>query len=201
MARTFEQAKEEKAVEQGEQRPNFEGGDWFPEVSGGEIDGSLLAERFEGITDILRGFPGEVPGEAPDRVQVPDLEGLDTPGLLRVIAQTLIETLNQQIDIANFVSPPSTITVSGTTSIDDDNEAQLVVPSSSGSNIPTRVLFIRNDPSNSDSIYFGDNQVQPQDGFVLEIGEWRAIPLNLAEDDFYMASETENQVVQLLGVF
>lgn len=204
MPRTFENAVRERAEERGEEIPSFERGEWFPEVSG-ELDGDLLAERFADIVDILRAVPGEGPvvpaPDVPDRVGAPDLEGLNETGLLQVIAQTLIEQLNVQIDVANAVEPPTAITVSGTNAIDQAEEAELVVPQSDSSNIPTRTLFIRNDINNSSSIFFGDDEVQPQDGFVLVVGEWISIPFDLRQNQLWMASEEADQVVQLLGVF
>lgn len=206
MARTFEERKKEQAAERSRERPGFEGGEWFPEVEG-SFDGELLREKFQELMDILRPGPGEgvdIPGtrpDIPDSIRAPNLEGLDNTGLLQVIAQTLIESLNVQIDIANAVEPPSSVTVTGTEAIDNADEAQLVVPQSDSGNIPTRVLFIRNDPDNTERIYFGDNEVQPQDGFVLTVGEYIIIPIDLREIQIWMAAEQQDQVVQLLGVF
>lgn len=206
MARTFEERKREQAAGRSERRPGFEGGEWFPEVSG-SFDGELLQEKFAELMDILRPAPGEgrrgdiTRPDIPGAITAPNLEGLDNTGLLQVIAQTLIEQLNVQIDIANAVEPPTTITVTGTEAIDEADVPQLVVPQSDNGNIPTRTIFIRNDPDNSEKIYFGDDEVVPQDGFVLGVGEYIIFPLDLRESQLWMACEDADEVVQLLGVF
>lgn len=144
-----------------------------------------------------------------------ELESLSRNDLLVVIAESmrnnllmnklLVEQSNVQLsllnDIANGVLPNTAVTVSGTNSIDDANAAQPIIPDSKNQDVPTRVLWVRASPGNNDDIFIGDDSVDPDDGFVLRPGESTQIEVDFRSQLLYMASGTEDQVVQLLGVF
>lgn len=195
MPRTFEEAQEEKAEERAEEG-------YFSE-SPIRFQGSDLLGRFRDFVDDLVPFPE--PGQIPDLPGGGDgLPGIDIDidqasqrELLALIAQAQLFALQRLNTITQFVSPPSTVTVSGTNVIDDADEPQQVIEQS----VPTRLLHIRADPENTEDIYFGDSDVEPQSGFVLRPGEARLMQIDYRNESLYMASESEDQVVQLLGVF
>lgn len=133
-------------------------------------------------------------------VDLDQLPNLGTPELLQIIARVNLAMLSTMLDISDYTSPLSDITVSGTNAIDDDDVPQPVVPQSDQTEIPTRFLMIKSDSDNTKPIAFGDDGSSPDSGFVLEPGQHIALQLDLRGEVFYMASEQQGQVVQLLGM-
>lgn len=143
-----------------------------------------------------------------------DLDGMGQNGLLQVIAQmqinnfqlfqamlnTQVSTLSSTIDIADAVEPPRAITVSGVNSISNAGQAEPLVPQSNNTEILTRQLFIRADENNSSEIYIGDDEVSPDEGFMLKPGESWELPIDLRDDAYWMAGDEAGDSVQLLGV-
>jgi len=101
-------------------------------------------------------------------------------------------------DIATAVESATDITLSGTNDIDDQDEPQRLL--SSGRRATTRQLIIRCDPENEFPVYFGDDDVNPGDGFMLRPGEWIKLNVNYRDSLLYMASEEKGQTVHVLGV-
>jgi hypothetical protein len=104
-------------------------------------------------------------------------------------------------DIAVAVEPFSNITVSGTNSISEPDAAEPVIPNSDEQEIKVRKLFMRSSPDNDEAIWVGDDNVNPENGFVLRKGESKTIHMDSREEVLYMASKDSGNEVQLLGVF
>lgn len=141
--------------------------------------------------------------------------------ILTIIAELLAKTVFQQqataqftqqiagIGQANFevnkrilrnAQPISRITISGTATIQDANSTTLVVPESDENSTPTRQLLIRSSVANTTRLFFGDDEVSPEAGFSLQPGEAQSLPIDLREEDLYVAADEANQVVELIGV-
>lgn len=210
MPQTFEDAQKESAEERPEDR-----GDIFSESTTVSSEESLV-ERFRDIRDILTIDGKEdvtvAPTEPSEGIEFPefdiDLSELDTAGLLKTLIteqrdllQVLIETQITSLERINtmtqFVSPATTITVSGADVTTEEDVATKVIQES----VPTRKIFLRASPTNTSDIYLGDGQVEPQKGWVLRAGETLMIPMDYRNQDLYMASEETGQVIQLMGVF
>lgn len=169
-----------------------------------------VENRVEGVPDWLKpesaGRRDDMPDVGGQRgsfgidVDLGDLEGMSDAGLLEVVARVSIAQLATLFDIADAVQPFQNITVSGVNAIDEANTTEPVVPQSDDEQIPTRTLFMRANEDNTDKIYIGDDEVAPQSGLVLGPGEFYAIESDLRAEEFYMASETAGQSVQLLGL-
>ena len=129
-----------------------------------------------------------------------NLGSLTDANLLEVIARVEIVQLEVLLDIADSVDSFDTITVSGTNAIDNANESEVVVPESDNEVIPTRQLMIRSDTDNTNKIYFGDDEVRPNSGFVLLPGEMIVVEVDLRGEELHMASGEAGEQVQLLGV-
>lgn len=145
-----------------------------------------------------------------------DLSALDNNDLLQLIAQILqfqfelqgvvasiqVDQLQALFDILTSVEPFTVITVSGVNEIESDevDEAIPVVPESDTVSIPTRMLFIHASPDNDDEIAIGDDDVEPDDGFILEPGESQFLGINISDQVLWMAGESEGDGVQLLGL-
>lgn len=121
--------------------------------------------------------------------------------LLGVIANTNVSQLENIIAISNDVKPATLISVSGREVIDDPDTSQPVVPESDTTDIPTNTLFIRADENNSTPIAIGDDDVDPDDGFILKPGEAQEVSIDLRDEQLFMASETDGDAVRLLGLF
>lgn len=143
-----------------------------------------------------------------------DLSGIGRLGILQTIAQSLV-TINEQLTIQNetllnilaneqiisrSVEPFNAITVSGTNAIDNADAPQEVVPESETTDIPTRALFIKASSDNQAKIAFGDDNIEPTDGFILEKGQFIFLEMDLRETTLYMASQSSGPVVEILGV-
>lgn len=157
----------------------------------------------EGLQDVLR-----------ELVDI-ELDNLGDTELLRVIAEanrtqalyqnSMFETMITQSvvldEIATAVEAAATVSVSGTN--DTGRRAGVpvtVVPRADEETIPVRRLWIRADPDNTHGIYFGDDDVSPNDGFLLRPGETHAIDLDFRDDILWMASDEPRQEVHLLGL-
>lgn len=114
-------------------------------------------------------------------------------------SKTQVDQLSALYDILSSVEPIIGITVSGRNSIDDAGVPQPVVPESDNTEIPTRKLMVRASQTNSETISFGDDDTDPQNGFLLNPGQYITVPIDLREATLYMASEEEDDEVQLLG--
>lgn len=101
-------------------------------------------------------------------------------------------------DIATAVESATDITLSGTNDIDTADEAQPILRS--GRRALTRQIIIRADAQNEFPIYFGDSEVDPNDGFMLKPGEWIKLNINYRDAVVYMASEKKGETVHVLGV-
>lgn len=145
-----------------------------------------------------------------------DLSELSERGLLEHIARILqlmfelhgtiagiaVNQLDALFNILTSVEPFSRITVSGVHVVEagDEDTVLPVVPESDTVDIPTRILFIRASPNNSDQIAFGDDEVEPDDGFILNPGEHQVLSINLAQETLWMSAETGGDEVQLMGL-
>lgn len=186
------------------------GGEYGFSVSGPGVVGTIQ-ERIEEIRDILDFEPGEgqieidrpdVDPSDPTQIDLGiDLSQLDNTSLLELLTRIEFSQLIAQLDTLDAVTPPSTITVSGANQITDAGLPQAVVPSNENTEIPTRTLLILTDVQNEAPVAFGDDKVDPQTGFILRPGENMTIDLDLREEVLYMASDDDQAVVYLLGLF
>lgn len=120
--------------------------------------------------------------------------------LMQVMSEGMLQNVSANVSVLENVRPYSNITVSGKTEIKDAGEPQAVIPEAENTEIPTRTLFIRSDPDNSDKIYFGDDEVQPEEGYVLTPGEAINIDVDFRNDSLWCASATEGEELMLIGV-
>lgn len=116
------------------------------------------------------------------------------------MAQTQINQLQALYEIVGAVEPFLGITVSGVNTVDDADEPVPVVPESDDTSIPTRLLMVKASDNNHNPIAFGDDEVSPNDGFILEPGENISLAVDLREMTWWMASTDEDAAVELLGV-
>lgn len=207
---SYEEATEEKAdrdLGDPEPEPEFD-----PDIRTKSVE-----DIFEGLETIVEAVPDWLePGEGVDELDRPDVGGrrgqldlgidvaglgqLDTQGLLEVIARVSVAQLATLFDIADAVEPFSNVTISGVNAIDDPDTAEPVVPQSDSEDIPTRVLFIRASTQNNKKLYLGDDEVQPQSGYMLGPGEFITWELDLRGEEIYMAAGESGERVQLLGM-
>lgn len=210
MPETYDEAVEKKRRKERKEEAAKYGGE-FDAESSIDFDGELLEEKWQKLMSFL--VPPQV-GEGPEvgdeklrnkrdlsNVIDVNLDKLNNAELLSVIAKSNIAQLQALFDIATAVESPTAITVSGSEIITEKEQPKRVVPQSGSGEVPTRTLFIRSSTENTDKIAFGDDQVQPTGGFILAPGESITIPIDLRESDLYMASDSQDQVVNLLGVF
>jgi len=141
-----------------------------------------------------------------------DLETLDDLNILRFIAEAMrVQTLQNKIsldqesaisiflnDIATAVEPPTDIVVSGTVDVEEADIPQEVLENLD--QVRTRMLIMKANPLNDKPIYFGDDEVEPEDGFVLVPGEKIELPISYRDAHIYMASEERGASLQLLGL-
>lgn len=142
------------------------------------------------------------------------LEELGQEGLLRVIARagvlatqlmsvgmsTQVSKLEALLSIATAVEPGRLITVTGRNVIEQADTPEPVIPQSNNTDVPTRTVWIRADPQNQNNIAFGDDEIDPEDGFYLTPGESIVWELDFREDQLYMASEESGDAVRILGM-
>jgi hypothetical protein len=214
MPETYEDAVDRKQEETPEEEEHLEGfvnvADEFTDEAREQVE-----EEVEDISVTIPDFlkPGrDVGGDVPepDRndprgefgldIDLDELQNLDTPALLQIIARIELAQLSTLIDMSNYMEPYNNITVSGNNAIDDDNSVQPLVPQSDTTDIQTRVLFVRADEDNNDTVVIGDSKSKPESGFILGPGEVFWVEADLRGETLYMSSETEGQVVQLLGM-
>lgn len=172
----------------------------------------------DALSDLLGGQSGSTLNDVDDMLSElndVDIESLSDLQLRRLMAQSLIAQTNAirgileaqitsatiQDSIATAVEPPAGITVSGTNEIDKEDTPQPVVPNTKERSIPVREMMIRADEDNSSPIYFGDDDISPEDGFMLRPGESQSFELDFRDSSLYMAGATEGDEIQLLGVF
>lgn len=173
-------------------------------------------DTIELLQQILSGSDIDIDGMGEDIQDALDrLENASQTELLRIIANmsihqtqlaqtnlsTQVSTLQAMIDTATAVEAPRAITVSGVNSVNNANEPEPLVPQSDEEEIPTRTVYVRASPDNDSGIYIGDDSIDPDNGFLLKKGESWELPVDLRDEQYYMVSETEGDVVQLLGVF
>lgn len=167
-------------------------------------------------------------GDIGDQIDLGNIDFTDTVGLLQAQLQMMnimsdlmvrmasqqqsILTVNQdvqQVSRANFevnrrilqnAKPFQLVTVSGINEVENANNPEPVVPNSDETQIPTRELMIKSSRSNSEKIWFGDDETTPNSGFSLSPGEGTSVEIDLREQQLYMASTEAAQVVELLGV-
>lgn len=128
------------------------------------------------------------------------LQAMNQRQLLEVVARIMLAQLASSLDIADSVDSSRSITVSGTNVIEYANTAEVVVPESDTTNIPSRTLFVQSDPANSEDIYFGDDKVSPNSGFVLSPGDSMNVGIDLRQTQLYMSSSKSGEQVNLLGL-
>lgn len=187
----------------------------FELVTPVEFTGLSLEERWEAVKTFIQegrireedpGVPGidipEVPGEGVDLSELNQSELLQLLiETVRVQTNTNISMLSTMFDIYASVRESRGITIIGAEIIRQQDVPQEVISQDSpDDSVLTRELFIRADDSNTASIAFGDDQVQPQSAFVLNKGEVVRLPVDIGRLDLYMASEEEDQIIQLLGL-
>lgn len=143
-----------------------------------------------------------------------DLENANRLELLQVLAQASvvqtgiqlaglqsnIEQIAELVQIREGTRPSINITISGTSVIETPNASQPVIPDSDDQNYDVTTLYIRSYPSNTEPIYFGDDGVVPESGFVLERGESIKVDMDFNDTEIYMASEEEGAQVGIMGV-
>lgn len=214
MPTSYEEAVKDKQKETPEGEEHLRGFvNYAPEFRG-QFDGERLSEAAEKARDILGINPGFIqPGTEGPRGQEPitrrpagpptldiDLSELDQRGLLEVIARILIAQTAATFDVADAVEPFRGISVSGTNVIEEADEAEEVVPGSSGSNIPTRLLMMKASDDNDNPIYIGDDDIEPDNGWKLERGQSLTISTDLREATLYMTAEEDGELIELLGL-
>jgi len=210
MPESYEQAVDEQAArDDSDPGPEEELFDADVEVKTVEELKNGLKSTVETVPDFLK---PEVDRRDPNRPELPGFESPDfdfdlgeldtfsTNKLLQILVQIEVVQLETLFNISDSVEPFNSITVSGTNAIDDANTAEPVVPKSDDEQIPTRELMIRSDPENDEQVYFGDDEVRPNSGFVLLPGEMITLETDLRAEELYMASSESGEQVQLLGV-
>lgn len=181
-----------------------------------EINVDAKEKAIEQTEDVVLDIDERRDGLIPDFQNLfeTDLDALDKKGLLKFIAESM-RALNKQTSIQNetllnilknnqiisrSVEPFSTITVSGTNSIDDADTVQPVIPESDNISVPTRALFIKSDDDNTAEIAVGDDNIDPDDGFILQRGQFIFVEMDLRETVLYMSSSEAGQTVEILGL-
>jgi len=184
--------------------------EWASETSGIQ---STAESLYQSVKSILtpnpsylekgtkRNLPSANRGSLPQSVTNINLNTLSQQQLLAVIAQVQILQLQSINDMADYLQPGRSITVSGTNAINSSDVPQVVVPQSDQTNIPTKVLYIESDPDNTYDIYIGDDAVAPSSGFVLGPGDSMDVKIDLRNDQLYMACVESGEQVDLLGLY
>lgn len=118
----------------------------------------------------------------------------------QVILEQQISMLSVMNDVARAVEPSPGVSVSGTNSISDAGVPEPVIANSDDQEIPTRRLWIRASADNSVGIYLGDDDVEPENGYILKPGEGITVNVNFRDSLIWMAAEEKGAEVQLFGV-
>jgi len=118
---------------------------------------------------------------------------------LGVLASTQVEMLDSIFTIMQYLSPFDQMTVSGTNEIEDADTAEPVVPDSDDTSIPTKTLFVKSSAANNDTIALGDDSTDPENGWILYPNDHVVLNMDLRREVLWMASDTEDQVVELMG--
>lgn len=109
---------------------------------------------------------------------------------------TVVSLLNEML---SAVEPAFGIATYGLNEIDQD-APQPVVPRSDEVDIPTKNVVVRAMPDNQDPIYIGDDQVEPEAGFILRPGEWRKFHIDIRDQELFMAAEQTQNRVSIIGL-
>lgn len=179
-----------------------------------DFDGETVEDIADNINDIsvtppdwLSSTPTGGGGDDPFRpdpgsidIDLSNVEELDTAGVLGIIARIEAAQMQTLFDIANAVEPFSSVTVSGSVTIEESETAEPVVPRSDQTKVATSTLLVRADPDNTEPVYLGDDEVSPTSGYILQRGESQPIQLNFRINQLYMASAEAGQTVHLLGM-
>lgn len=156
-----------------------------------------LIQNIDSDIEDVAGNLGDLGQTALLQAQVKTLRSMLTLMLQR--SQSDVVRLEALFDILSAVEPLSNITVSGRNAIEQAGVPQPVVPQSDNTLIFTKTLYIRSSVSNNQDIAFGDDEVSPQNGFVLKPGEYINYPIDLRNGVLYMASQEDGATVQILG--
>lgn len=144
-----------------------------------------------------------------------DLDALDEMELMRFMANMELIQANASVaslengltssvfldDIASAVESPSTITINGINDTGrNPSDPSTVIPDTEGREFPATTMFMRASRENTDRIYFGDDDISPQSGFVLAPGESMVFTMDFRDDSLYMASDDRGQEVSYIGL-
>lgn len=121
--------------------------------------------------------------------------------ILGVMLENQVDTLLELSYIREAVEPNFNLNVSGVAATEEPGEPVPVIPDSDDRSFNVRRLFVRAMPYNSYPLYFGDDGVSPQSGFILQPGEYIILNIDFRDTTIYMASEESGQEVGIMGVF
>lgn len=120
--------------------------------------------------------------------------------LLNILTRLQLATSVGIADLIDVVSPVSDITISGTNTISIADNPEPVVPQSDEEDIPTKLLVLKADSRNTDTIAIGDDEVSPNAGYILERGDTLMLETDLRGEELYMSSAEADQAVHILGM-
>lgn len=211
----YDEAVKEKQKETPEAEEHLRGFVNYAQEVDSEFDGETLEEVGERVRDLLGVNPEFIqagaelpranqpiqrrPGQLPNFNF--DLSELDQRDLMEVIARILIAQVAAIFDIADAVEPLRGVSVSGTNALENANQAEEVVPGSSGRNVPTRALFLKASDDNNVPIYIGDDAIEPENGWKLDRGQSIVLETDLREATLFMAADEDGQEIEILGLF
>lgn len=168
-----------------------------------DLLGEGIGANLQNLEDILR--------EAND-IDLSELEGDE---LTRFIAQVNLAQANATVasletlitkavfldDIASAVEAPSTISVNGINDTGSDPEVVTeVIPESEEREFPVTRIIVRSSRTNKGEIFFGDDDISPDAGFVLGPGETYTFDLDFRDATLYMVSDDPGQEVSFMGL-
>jgi hypothetical protein len=220
MPETYEQSVEETQEETPDDEEHLKGlsnpTDAYDGPNVEIVDEDEIQDRLGGVIptpgELLPGGDSELGDGIPDLpdtgdpefdlgdIDLSDLDQLSQLEVLAEVARLLTVQVSLLDDLRSYTRPFNNITVSGTNIIEEDNTPVPVVPQSDETNIPTRLLFIKADPDNTEPIAIGDDEVSPNSGFILDEGRTLTLEVDLRGVALWMSSEEAGQGVQLLGV-
>lgn len=166
-----------------------------PGATGGGGGDDVVNVDFSSMEEVLNSIDEDVSDDSTRELLAKMLQ------TQRVGVQAQANILSTLIDLLEVERPFRSVAVSGINTIDQSEEGQSipVVPQSDNTNIPTRILIIRASQSNSDPIAFGDDEVKPDDGFLLSPGTSISLEMSLANLTLWMGG-TAGDEVELLGL-
>lgn len=219
MPKSYEEAVEETQESLSQDEEHMRGLVNRAIEQGMEFDGETLEEKFKELIDIsvvppdyLSGGDTETPFDPTDPPEIPDpsidlgqieaiLQSGNQAQILGAMGRILLGIFSLTADIADDMSPSTRITVSGTNAITQADRAEPIVPESDNELIPTRWLFVKSSADNSHPIAIGDDDADPDSGFVLNPGDSIKLEADLRREEYYMACSESGEEVQLLGGF